>query len=112
MKRGEVWRVRLTSSSGHVQSGDRPALIVQATPLSTNLPTVLVVPFTSSQRAARFAGTVPVLPDASNGLTCPSIALAFQVRAIDKRDLAQRLGEIADSTLQQILDTLESLVGR
>ncbi len=84
MKRGEVWRVRIPFAPGHAQAGDRPALIVQNDQFLASLPTVLIVPFTSTTAAGRFAGTLSVQPDGANGLTLPSVALVFQVRAIDK----------------------------
>ena len=58
MKRGEVWRVRLPTVPGHTQAGERPALIMQDDPFNATLPTVLIVPFTSTQATLRFAGTL------------------------------------------------------
>ncbi len=111
MLRGEVWRVRLPAAAGHAQSGERPALVVQHGSFTASLPTVLVVPFTSNSAAARFAGTVRVDPDAFNGLTLPSIALAFQLRAVDRRDCIHRLGEVDDATLAAIVGLITSLIG-
>jgi mRNA-degrading endonuclease toxin of MazEF toxin-antitoxin module len=56
MKQGEVWRVRLPFGPGHTQSGERPAIIVQEAAFNLSLPSVLIVPFTGAQAAARFAG--------------------------------------------------------
>ena len=78
MRRGEIWRVRIPFAPGRAQAGDRPALIVQNDLFISSLPTVLVVPFTSTLAAARFQGSLVVSPDGQNGLTLPSIALAFQ----------------------------------
>jgi mRNA-degrading endonuclease toxin of MazEF toxin-antitoxin module len=86
MRSGEVLRVRLPPASGHAQTSDRRALVVQHDAFSAALPTALVVPFTGSLAAARFAGTLRIDPDSTNGLTTPSIALAFQLRAVDQRD--------------------------
>ena len=110
MKRGEIWRVRIPFSSGHAQAGDRPALIVQNDSYLASLPTILIVPFTSTTAAGRFAGTLAVQPDGQNGLTMPSIALIFQVRAVDKRDCVQRLGMVDDQTLGRIIGLLEQLI--
>lgn len=112
MKKGEVWRVRIPFAPGHAQAGDRPAIIVQDDSFIACLPTVLIVPFTSSPGAARFAGTMRVLPDGQNGLTMPSIALVFQARAIDKQDLAQRLGELDSTSLNNVYTLLDKLMGR
>jgi mRNA interferase MazF len=61
--------------------------------------------------AARFAGTLRLDPDNRNGLTLPSIALAFQVRAVDQRDCISRLGEVDDTTLAAIVALIAGLVG-
>ena len=111
MRRGEVWRVRLPTTPGHAQSGDRPALVVQNDAFTAALPTVLVVPFTGSLAAARFAGTLRLDPDGTNGLTTPSIALAFQLRAIDQRDCVQRLGAVEPATLAAIIALIGDLTG-
>jgi mRNA interferase MazF len=76
------------------------------------LPTVLIVPFTSTLAAARFAGTLVVQPDSQNGLRMPSVALVFQLRALDKRDCLQRLGFLDAQTFDQILALLDDLTGR
>jgi mRNA interferase MazF len=112
MKHGDVWQVRIPFAPGHAQAGERPALVVQADAFIATLPTVLIVPFTSRQAASRFPGTLVVQPDAHNGLTVPSVALVFQVRALDKRDCLQRLGALDPATLTQVLDLLEELIGR
>jgi mRNA-degrading endonuclease toxin of MazEF toxin-antitoxin module len=111
MLRGEVWRVRLPPTSGHTQSGDRPALVVQNDSFTSLLPTVLVVPFTGNLSAARFAGTLRVDPDGANGLTKPSVALAFQLRAVDRQDCVQRLGEVDVATLAALTDLIRDLTG-
>ena len=110
MKKGEVWRVRFPSVPGRTQAGERPAVIVHNEPSLTSLPTVLVVPFTSQLAAARFAGTLIIQPDGVNGLSLPSVALAFQLGAQDKRNVLHRLGELDPGTLDAILDLVRQLV--
>jgi mRNA interferase MazF len=109
MKRGEVWRVHYPPGVGHVQGGDRPAVIVQNDGFIGRLPTVLTVPFTSAQAATRFPGTLVIRPDAANGLTMTSVALVFQMRAADKRDCLLRLGTLDDQDLQAVLAVLAQL---
>lgn len=111
MRRSEIWRVRLPAAPGRTQSGDRPALVVQNDAATASLPTVLVVPFTGSLAAARFAGTLRVDPDGKNGLTMPSIALAFQLRAVDRKDCIQRLGELDATTLAAVMAMIHDLLG-
>jgi mRNA interferase MazF len=112
MTRSEVWQVRIPYAPGHAQAGERPAIIVQADQLIASLPTVLIVPFTSTMGAARFDGTVVVPHDAQNGLSVPSVALVFQLRALDKRDFIRRLGRLDTQTFDRVLSLLDQLVGR
>src|SRR5947207_8816443 len=112
MKRGEVWRVSLPFSGGHAQAGIRPAVIVQVDQVAAALPTVLVVPCTSTQAALRFPGTVAVQPDNQNGLAVPSVALVFQLTAIDRRNCLQLLGALDPATLDQVFAKLDELTGR
>jgi mRNA interferase MazF len=112
MKRGEVWRVRLPSVPGHTQAGVRPAVIMQDDQATASLPTVLIVPFTSTQAALRFPGTRAVQPDGHNGLSAPSVALVFQLTAIDKTNCLQSLGILDPATLDQIFAELDKLTGR
>jgi len=112
MKKGDVWRVRLPFGAGHVQAGDRPAIIMQDDPFNASLPTVLVVPFTSTQAASKFAGTLVVHPDGQNGLKVPSVALVFQFSAVDKRDCLRHLGVLDQSNLDQVFAVLDQLTGR
>jgi mRNA interferase MazF len=112
MMRGEVWQVRIPHAPGHAQSGERPAIIVQADPFIAALPTVLIVPFTSTPGAARFGGTLVVQPNAQNGLSVPSVALVFQMRALDQRDCLRRLGALDATTFDQVLALLDQLTGR
>lgn len=107
MRRGEIWRVRIPFAPGHAQAGDRPALIVQHAALIAALPTVLIVPPTSTPGAARFPGTLAVAPDGQNGLTVPSIALVFQLRALDKRDCVQRLGVLDAASMDGVVALID-----
>lgn len=112
MKKGEVWRVSLPSAPGHTQGGIRPGVILQEDQGTRSLPTVLVVPFTSNRATLRFPGTVAVQPDGQNGLTVPSVALVFQLTALDRTDCLQPLGVLDPASLDQIFATLDKLTGR
>lgn len=112
MQKGEVWQVRIPFAPGHAQAGERPAVIVTDDPFIPALPTLLIVPFTSSRGSKRFPGTLLVQPDGANGLTVPSVALVFQMRALDKRDCIYRLGHLTPTALDQIFAELDRLTGR
>ena len=109
MKRGEVWRVRLPTGAGHAQSGERPAIIIQNDANTARLPTVLIVPLTSSRAALRFPGTAEIQPDGQNGLTVASVALGFQTTALDKQFVLRRLGVLNDADLARVLQLIADL---
>jgi mRNA interferase MazF len=110
MRRGEVWRVRIPLAPGHAQAGVRPALILKNDSLIASLPTVLITPFTSTSGAARFPGTLVVPPDSQNGLTVPSVALVFQLRALDKRDCLQCIGVLDSTAPDGVLALVNQLI--
>lgn len=106
---GEVLWVEMPARDVHAQAGRRPAVVVQS---ATGLPTTLIVPLTSQLDALRFAGTVLVEADSQNGLRRASVALVFQLTAIDRRHLADCLGAVSGEVLEEIWTALDRLLGR
>jgi mRNA interferase MazF len=111
MLRGEIWFVGLPFSSEREQSGERPAVVLQDAAYGQKSPLVLIALLTSQQSALRFPGTVLVQPSPTNGLTLPSVAMAFQARALDRIRFKRKVGEMEQAHLQAILDELQRLVG-
>ncbi|MBA3767202.1 MAG: type II toxin-antitoxin system PemK/MazF family toxin [Acidobacteria bacterium] len=105
----EVRWVELPARGGHAQAGRRPAIIVQSI---TGLPTTLIVPLTSQLDALRFAGTVLVEADTQNGLRRASVALVFQLTAVDSRYITDRLGAISKEVLEEIWVGFDKITGR
>jgi mRNA interferase MazF len=100
-KRGEVWLVDLgQSKDGHEQAGRRPAIIFQTDDLSP-LSTVIVIPFTTQTRRAGVANTVWI-PAREAGQEQDSVALCHQIRALDRRKLVHKIGELAPERLSEI----------
>jgi hypothetical protein len=73
------------------------------------LPTVVIIPFSAKQDALRFAGTTLIQPTKSNGLTSPSVALAFQLGACDVRRFGGRIGQLDDPDLATLRDLAKRL---
>lgn len=112
MNRGDIYTVEMPPSNGREQAGTRPAIIVQVREATNKLTTVLVVPLTSQKAAQVFPGTFLIQPTPENGLSVASVALAFQLRAIDKQRLKHHLGKLEDENvllLQQSMRTLLNL---
>ncbi len=110
MNVGEIFWVEFPARGGRTQTGKRPAIVVQK---DKTLPTILLVPLTTQQDAVRFAGTILIeQPDNKNHLRQPSIALVFQLTAIDKNFIKNKLGIISDSKMDEIWTAFDELTGR
>lgn len=110
MQEGDIYLVEIPLSDGHEQTGQRPAIVVQAVG-SDKLPTVLIVPLTSKLGAAGFPFTFKIKPDQSNNLDVASVALVFQLRAIDKRRLRNKIGRIEQGKLKLLKQKLKEIMG-
>jgi len=109
MKLGDIYLVNLPQISGHEQMGKRPAIIVQER--EYNLPTVLIVPLTTKIKALDFAGTILIKPDDRNHLDKESVALGFQSRAIDRKRLSKKIGELRADQLTKLQSLIKELLG-
>ena len=109
---GDIHWVDLPAEDGREQRGRRPAVILQDEEYGGGLPVVLVVPLTTARSAMRFAGAALIRPTPENGLRQASVALVFQLRAIDRRRIRGRLGGLGATELHEILGELDKLTGR
>ncbi len=107
MKKGEIWFVHIPSSDGREQSGTRPVLLMADTATSMTV----VIPFTTNLQALRFPNTLEIQPSQKNGLEHPSIALVFQLRAIDRQRFVRKIGEVDAANLQKIDVQVRKLLG-
>ena len=106
MKKGEIWLVELPSTNGHEQIGTRPAVVLSET--EANI--AILIPLTSNIQALRFPHTIEIKPSHGNGLSAVSVALTFQIRAIDKKRLKKKIGELEDKTLNEIDTSLRKIL--
>jgi mRNA interferase MazF len=109
---GDIYTVEIPPSDGHEQAGIRPAIIVQDAEFNKRLPTVLVVPLTSNLVAQAFPSTFLIQPNAENVLRLPSVVLVFQLRAIDKRRLRQKVGRFSSAHLAELQRHMMDLLGQ
>lgn len=106
MKPGEIWSADIRGVVGREQAGSRPVVILADTP--TNI--CLIIPCTSNPKALRFPHTIQIEPSRDNGLALTSIALVFQIRAIDKARLEHRMGRCDEPNYQNIRAMLATLL--
>jgi len=109
MKLGDIYLVDLPQIGGHEQMGKRPAIILQED--EYGLPTVLIVPLTTKMKALDFAGTILIKPDDRNHLDRESIALAFQLRAIDRKRLSKKIGKLRVDQITKLQSLIKELLG-
>jgi mRNA interferase MazF len=100
--KGDVCLMELPSSNGHEQTGQRPCLIVSEIEANT----ILIIPFTTNLRATKYLNSIKIEPSSLNGLDNTSIALVFQIRAIDVKRLIKKLGTLEKEYLEDIKSIL------
>ena len=106
MKKGEIWLVELPSTNSHEQIGTRPSIVLSET--EANI--AIVIPLTSNVQALRFPHTIEIKPSDKNGLSVVSVALTFQIRAIDKKRFKKKIGELEDKTMNKVNTSLRKIL--
>ena len=109
---GEIWWADLPMPGGSGPGFRRPLVVVQGNPLNrSRLPTVVCVPLTSNLAWEAAPGNTLVLAKTS-GLPKDSVANASQLFAIDRSFLSTRVGKLAPKRLEQILASVDVVLGR
>ena len=106
MKGGDIWLVALSDAKGHEQQGIHPAIVVGG----ANGLTVMV-PLTSSMGSARFSHTYIISPSPHNGFDEDSVALVFQIVALDRDRFRHRIGSVGEPHRLAIAALLRDLLG-
>jgi len=106
MKNGEIWLVDLSDSKGHEQRGERPAIVVGG---ANGI--FIAVPLTSNPATARFSHTYLISPDSHNGLDTESIALVFQITALDRERFVSRIGMLDGQQRIAVQALIRDLMG-
>src|SRR3989338_3527896 len=102
MKKGDVSIIDLSIGTGNEQYGKMPAVLISDT--KTNI--AIVVPITSNTEALKFPHTLIIVPDKQNKLEQKSIAMIFQLRAVDKTRITKIIGRLN----KNIGDTLDKMI--
>lgn len=87
MKVGDLYWVELPAKKDHEQKGYRPVIVVV---IHQDVSLTTVIPLTSSEKAKPYKNTMIILPDDENNLVKPSVALIFQMLAVDNKMLKKR----------------------
>ena len=106
IQRGQVYWVRLDPVRGSEISKTRPCVVLSANEINNRRNTVVVVPLTSTPEPVYFPLLINV-PSAGIG----SKARSEQIRNVDKSRLANLLGQISDSDLNDISHGVARVLG-
>jgi mRNA interferase MazF len=106
MKKGEIWIVEFPLTNGHEQTGLRPVIVLADT--DSNI--CIIIPLTSNIQALRFPHTLEIEPTKQNGLLAKSVALVFQIRAIDKKRFKKKAGDLESVSMNKIDKMLKKLL--
>ncbi|MGQ9845259.1 MAG: type II toxin-antitoxin system PemK/MazF family toxin [Caldisericia bacterium] len=110
IKRGDVFLVDLTSSSGSEQSGLRPVLIIQNDIGNQYSPTVIIAAITSKVVEELYPIVIKV-NEKEGGLDKESYVLLNQIRTIDKKRLIKKIGKLKKDTMDKIDIALKISLG-
>jgi mRNA interferase MazF len=106
MNKSEVWNVEIPATNGHEQTGLRPAVVLAQAEAGI----VIIVPFTSNLQALKYPHTVEVSCSKVNGLSVDSVALVFQLRAIDGKRLKSKIGILERNQMKEIENLIKRLL--
>ena len=111
IRQGEVYWLHFGASEGSAAAGRRPAVVVQHDRFNRSaISTVVVAAVTSNLRLAAMPGNVR-LRSGEGGLLRPSVVNVSQLRTVDRRQLAERLGALGHERLHDVLGGLALLLG-
>ncbi len=107
---GEVYNANLEPVRGSEQGKARPVVVFQNPDLARFTSTALCIPLTSSLKRLGLPGTC-IIRQGDGGLSHDSVALAFQMRALDSSRLGTRIGQISSSTVEALADAVMNALG-
>lgn len=107
---GEVYNADLEPVQGSEQGKTRPVVVFQNPDLARFTSTALCIPLTSNLKRLGLPGTC-LIKQGDGGLTRDSVALAFQLRALDAVRLGPRIGRISSSTVEALADAVLNALG-
>jgi len=112
ISQGDVCWASLDDPTGSGPGFRRPVVIVQGEEFNASrIATTVVVPLTSNLRLAAAPGNV-MLEAARTRLPRDSVANVSQILSIDRALLEDRVGSLAESDLELILNGIILVLGR
>lgn len=110
MKQSEIWLIDLDPTKGAEIQKKRPAIIVNDDRLG-KLPLKIIVPITDWKDRYDIAPwMVKLEPNSTNGLSKVSSADCFQIRSLSQERLIKKIGNIDNTTLDEIKEAIKKVL--
>ncbi len=109
-KTGDVFLANLDPVKGSEQGKERPVIIFQNPDLRRFTSTFICIPLTTNLSRVSLPGTC-FIKKGTGGLNQDSVALCFQLRAIDKSRLIRKYGSLDPATLDALTNAILSAIG-
>ena len=109
-RRGEIYWLDFSPSTGAEMKDLHPALVVQNDIGNQASALTIMAAITSNLRVAKLPVGVRVEPTES-GLTHPSVIHLGHLYTVDKRRLQRRVGQLASETMRQVDIALQVSLG-
>ena len=106
-----MYLTALDPAVGHEIQKTRPALVIQNDTSNRYSAVTMVAPVTSTVRLPLSPLHVLLPADSSTGLSVPSVAVFNQIRAVDRKRLIRRLGEVEVLVLAQVDEAIKAAFG-
>lgn len=105
--RGDLIWVTFNPQAGHEQAGRRPALVLSPAAYNAKVGLAILCPITSQIKNYPFEVLIP------DGLEIGGAILSDQVKSLDwKIRQAEFIGKLPASTLAEVLQKLDTLIGQ
>lgn len=107
---GEIYNANLEPVRGSEQGKTRPVVVFQNPDLARFTSTTLCIPLTSNLKRLGMPGTC-FIKQGDGGLLKDSVALAFQMRALDASRLGPHIGRLSAQALDNLADAVLNALG-
>lgn len=110
-RRGEIYLTALDPAVGHEIQKTRPSLVIQNDTSNRYSAVTMVAPITSTVRLPLSPLHVLLPAGPSTGLTVASVAVFNQIRAVDRKRLIKKMGEVDALVLAQVDEAIKAAFG-
>ncbi len=110
IKQGEIYWVDLGEPKGSEPGYRHPYIVIQNNVFNVSrINTVVVCALTSNLKRAKAPGNV-LLNKGEANLPKRSVVNISQIYTVNKSDLVERIGQVSEETLRQVLDGIQLLI--